>query len=209
MLKEALEFRYATKKFDRNAKIDHVLLQQCFETARLAPSSYGLQPYRFLTITDQALREKLAPVCYNQPQITTCSVLLVGQARKKIDEAFIERYLENIAAERNVTLESLAGYRQMMLNMIVNGGASDQEQLSWTQKQLYLGLGVLIGALAEARIDACPMEGFIPQEVDRVLETDRDYHSSVLLAVGLRDVSDQAAMMKKVRWPLYDLFVEG
>jgi nitroreductase len=208
-LHSALHYRYATKQFDTTKTLEYSLILECLEAARLAPSAYGLQPYRYLLISDRELKVKLSPVCYNQPQIQDCTYLIVGQARRFIDLAFVEKYIALVAQERQQSLESLQSYKDRLLTQIVQG-LSQEAQFSWAQKQLYLSAGVLIAQAALRKVDVCPMEGFSPQGVDGVISGIHGgaYQSSILLAAGLRLESDLASKWKKVRWPLDQLVQE-
>ena len=120
-LLDALKWRYATKKFDPSKKISAAEWATLEQALVLTPSSYGLQPWKFLVITDAALKAKLRPVSWNQSQIEDCSHLVVFLAKEDITEADVDRFVARIAEVRGVTAESLAGYKGFMMGDLVNG----------------------------------------------------------------------------------------
>jgi nitroreductase len=206
MFIHALEQRYATKQFDTTKKITKQQLNSILEAGRLAPSSYGLQPYRFVVVESLSAREALKAFCFHQPQIVQASHLVLIQARKSIDVAFIEDFIALIAQERSLPLESLNEYRTMMINTVVDGHLV-KDVLAWSQRQAYIALGFMLFAAALEHIDACPMEGFIYSQVDDYLKTDSFYQTTALLTLGYRDQHDSFAQYKKVRRSHQDLIV--
>lgn len=167
---EQFRWRYATKKFDTSKKIAPDLWRSIEEAAVLAPSSYGLQPWKFLVIDNPATRAKLREASWNQPQITDASHLVVFCRRANLDTAYVDRYIAHIAKTRGVPLEALAGFRDMMLGSIgtpanLPGGAMD----TYTRSQTYIALGFALAAASMLGVDACPMEGFNPAAYDEVL----------------------------------------
>ena len=122
----------------------------------------------------------------------------------KIDEEEVDTFLEFTAKTRNTPIEKLDGYRSVLLGFLKN---FDEEQLvHWAAKQSYLALGQVLTSAAMLGIDACPMEGFIPAEYDRILGlTHRHLTSSVACAFGYRAEEDKYATMAKVRYPSEDV----
>ncbi len=200
---KALHYRYATKQFDPTKSVPPHLILNCLEAARLAPSSYGLQPYRYVVVSRGELKNSLSSSCYNQPQIQDCDTLLIAQARKNITLEEVDAFMALIGSERQQSIESLQPYRDLIASQIVQGLPQDLH-LSWAQRQLYLSAGLLIAEAALYKIDVCPMEGFNPESLDRTLPlTDlHQYQSTLLLAVGYRKETDPALARKKVRWPI-------
>lgn len=200
---EHLKWRYAAKRFDPEGRVsdeDWAVLEKAL---LLAPSSYGLQPYRFTVVTDPALKAKLSPACYGQPQITECSHLVVFTARKDLLSEHVEEYASLIVETRGAPRETLDGFVAMIEGMrgqLESSGAST----SWSQRQAYIALGFLLETAALMRIDACPMEGFQPEKVDKILGL-TDYTSTVLCALGYRSEEDRLAAAKKVRFSAAEL----
>lgn len=197
---DALQFRYATKQFDPARKIDHTTWAALEESLVLTPSSFGLQPWKFLVITDQAVREQLVEHTWGQRQVADCSHLVVMTVRTSVDEAYIDRFIARIAEVRGVPSESLAGYRGMM------AGSLGMMTPDWAARQAYIALGQFMLAAAMLGIDTCPMEGFLPAKYDEILGlTAQGLTTAVLCPSGFRAATDKYANLPKVRWVADDL----
>jgi nitroreductase len=204
-LLEALRWRYATKIFDPSRTIPSEAWQALEEALVLTPSSYGLQPWKFLVIQDQTLREELRPHSWNQSQITDCSHLVVFLAKRTITAADADRLVTTIASARGQQPEDLAGYRQMMQVDLIEGPRRLEIE-RWTSNQLYIALGNLMTSAALLGIDTCAIEGFSPDEYDRILGLERgDYRARVVCAFGYRSDDDKYATLAKVRYQATDL----
>lgn len=200
----ALKWRYAVKKFDAARKLTPEQLAALEESAILAPSSFGLSPWKIIVIEDKALREKLKAVSWNQPQVVDASHLFVFCRRKGMDKAEIARYIDRIAEVRKVDRASLAGYENMMGGYVDN---AKPEQLDvWTSRQTYIALGFVLQTAALLGIDTCPMEGFDAGQYDQLLGLkDTLYSSTVILPVGYRAADDSYAALPKVRFDKKDV----
>jgi len=199
-LLSALQWRYATKTFDPSRRIDPVTWEALEEALVLTPSSYGLQPWRFLVIDDPELRTRLRPHAWNQPQITDASHLVVFLVRRSIEAADLDRLIERMGALRGSPPERLQAYRQAMENDLINGPRSQVINI-WASNQVYIALGNFMTAAAMLRVDTCAIEGFSPAEFDRLLDLDNtDYRSAVVCAAGYRDPADAYANQAKVRY---------
>jgi nitroreductase len=204
-----LNWRYATKKFDATKKIPAATWQQIENSLVLAPSSYGLQPWKFVTVADAALREKLKPVGYNQPQITDASHLVVLARKTEVTPADVNAYIARISEVRKVPVEALKGYADMMIGSVTNpshlpGGSMD----TYTRSQVYIALGFGLYTAALLGVDACPMEGFDPVKFDELLGLKSlGYKASVMATFGYRAVDDATASMAKVRVKHEDAFI--
>ncbi|MFW6730374.1 MAG: NAD(P)H-dependent oxidoreductase [Synechococcus sp.] len=204
-LLEALRWRYATKAFDAGRSIPDDLWQTLEDTLVLTPSSYGLQPWRFLVIRDAALKAELRPHSWNQSQITDASHLVVLLSRRHIDGRDLDRLIEATASSRGLDPTTLAGYRQMMAKDLVDGPRSATIE-RWASNQVYIALGNLMTAAALLGIDTCPIEGFSPPDYDRLLGLDdSDYRSCVVCACGYRSSEDRYAGLAKVRFDRSEL----
>src|SRR5580658_9713741 len=107
-LLEQLNWRYATKQFDPNRKISAADWTTLEEALRLTPSSGGLQPWKFVVITDPAVRAKLQLVSYGQPQIVEASHLVVFAGKSNFNETDVDAHLQNVSQTQNVPIEALA-----------------------------------------------------------------------------------------------------
>lgn len=200
---ESLKWRYATKKFDPAQKVAEGDLNELLEVLRLAPSSFGLQPWSFMVITNPELRKKLQEHAWGQSQVVDASHLIVLTARTDLDEAYVKHYIDEVAEQRDIPEESLKGYHDMMSGFIQ--GKPKEELVVWAQKQAYIALGMLLEAAALKRIDACPMEGFDSAKFDEILGL-TNTTTTVLCPIGYRG-DDPVAKLAKVRFKKEDVVV--
>jgi nitroreductase len=202
-----LQWRYATKAFDPARKIPHETWAALEQALILSPSSYGMQPYRFVIVTDPAVREKLVPASWNQRQPADCSHYVVFAARAANAEADVDRYLERVAEVRRGTVEALGGFKRMLMADVVNGPRGEIA-LEWATRQAYIALGNFMTAAAVIGIDTCPMEGFDPAQYDAILDLPaRGLHAVVACAAGYRAGDDKYAGLPKVRMPADELVI--
>jgi len=204
-LVQALKWRYATKVFDPNKKIPDDLWQALKQALVLSPSSYGLQPYRFLLINNAAKRAELLPHSWNQKQVVDASHYIVFTARTKMTEADVDKLIQHTSQTRHIPAESLNSYRGMMVGDLVNGPRSKMAH-EWATRQAYIALGNLMTCAAVLGVDTCPMEGFSPPDYDRVLGLENSgYAAVVCCALGYRSANDKYAGLAKVRYEPADL----
>ncbi len=211
-LLKSLEWRYATKVFDPARKIPADLWQTLERALVLTPSSYGLQPYQFLVIRDPAKRAELLPHSWGQKQVVDASHFVVFTAKTKMTEADVDRLIRRTVEVRNMPAEALTkndsqlvAYRGMMLGDVVHGprGKTAHE---WAARQACIALGNLMTCAAVLGVDACPMEGLVPAEFDRVLNLNGSgYATVVACALGYRSLGDKYAKLAKVRYDTKDL----
>ena len=202
---ESLKWRYATKKFDATKKISKKNLETLLEGVQLSASSYGLQPYQIFVIEDSEIREKLKSAAWNQTQLTDASQVVVFANHKRLDEAYVDNYIKNIAETRDMKVEDLQGMADMIKNSTLQMPAEMQNE--WAQKQCYLALGFLLNTAAELKIDVCPMEGFSAEEFDNILGLqEKGLHTAVIACIGYRSEEDKYQHAAKVRKSTEDLF---
>lgn len=201
----ALQWRYATKVFDATKKIPADIWHTLEQALVLTPSSYGLQPYRFLDIRDPARRAALLPHSWGQKQVVDCSHFVVLTARTNMTEADVDKFIIRNSQVRGVPAEALKTYRGMMLSDVVNGPRGKVAH-EWAARQVYIALGNLMTCAAVLGVDACPMEGLVPEEYDRLLGlTGSGYATVVACALGYRAGSDKYAGQTKVRYETADM----
>ncbi len=194
-----LDWRFATKQFDTEKPVSEGDLNKVLEAVRMAPTSFGLQPFQVVVVTDGALRSKLREASWGQPQVTDASHLLVFCARTDI-AAHIDRCIDLIAggdAEKKAGLQS---YRVMMDQTV--GALDVSASLTWSAKQAYIALGFALAACAELSIDSCPMEGFSGEAYDQLLGLEDHLKSVVLLPIGYRAAEPERP---KARFPLEEV----
>lgn len=203
----SLRWRYATKKFDPAKKITPEVWASLEEALVLAPSSYGLQPWKFLVVTDPSVREKLRPHAGGQAQTVDCSHFVVFAVRQDLGEDHIDRYLDRIVEVRGVARESLVGFRKMLVTSLQQAAAKGVLN-QWQTHQVYIALGQFMTAAALLEIDTCPMEGISPEKFDEVLALEgTGYRTVVACAAGYRASEDKYARTPKVRFSAKDVIV--
>jgi nitroreductase len=201
---EQLNWRYATKSYDRTRKVSAEDWKALEQALMLAPSSFGIQPYKFLVITDPEIREKLKPAAYGQPAVTDASHLVVVAYKKSLTDADIEHFVDRITEVRGQARETLGDYENVMKGSAQKATAGGYIE-TWNSRQAYIALGFLLETAALLGIDATPMEGFDAPQFNEILGLD-DYSAVVLAAVGYRDAgSDWLASLPKVRMPEREL----
>lgn len=201
-----LGWRYAVKKFDATRKIPDATWSALERALVLSPSSYGLQPWRFVVITNPEVKAKLPALSWNQMQPKDCSHFVVFAARKGIQEQDVRNYVDLIMRERGASAESLAGFADTMLGTVRN---TPKDKLDiWTSRQAYIALGFFLSACAMLEIDACPMEGIQAPEYDKLLGLEAMGYTAVVgAAAGYRASDDWLAGLKKVRYGAKDVIV--
>jgi nitroreductase len=202
----ALHWRYAAKRMN-GMKIPKVKLDVILDAISLAPSSFGLQPYSVLVIENKEMLQKIKPLAMNQPQITEASSLLVFATWDKLTSEKINIYIEDIAKQRNVSVDSLKEVKQIIEAQL---NKNDADNFIWNSKQTYIALGIALVAAAEIEIDSTPMEGFDNKLLDELLNLkELGLRSSVLMTLGYRDIkTDYLVNLKKVRRDKEKLFIQ-
>ena len=195
-----LRWRYATKQFDPSRKVPAADWKTLEETLVLTPSSFGLQPWRFIVVTDQATKEKLVPASWGQRQVADASHVVVFAIRKNVGPADVDRYLARIAEVRGVGVDSLNGFREVLTGFLAQpADAFDANE--WSSRQVYIALGNFLTSAALLGIDTCPMEGIEPVRYDEVLGlAEQGYQTVVVAAAGYRAAEDKYAALPKVRF---------
>ena len=204
-LLSALNWRYATKQFDPQHAIPADLWSTLLASLVLTPSSYGLQPWKFLVVDDPAVRQQLKAASWGQGQVVDAAHHVVFLAKNEISEADVAKLITATATARGIPLEKLAGYQGMMVGDLVNGPRA-QWIGEWAARQVYIALGQFMLSAAALGIDACPMEGLDPVAYDRILGvTGTGYRTVVACPVGYRAAADKHAGLAKIRYPASEL----
>ena len=192
---EAMNFRHACKVFDDIKKIQSEDLDFILEVGRLSPSSFGMEPWKFLVVQNQDLKEKLRPFCWNQPQITTCSDLVV--ILSKIDDLKPQNeYVGKMFARRNLSEENYEKYLNLYANHLSHTMSSDENILAWGARQCYIAIGNMMSGAASIGIDSCPIEGFEKEKIEEILQLDSSrYQLAVIVAFGYR-INEQSEKLR-------------
>jgi nitroreductase/dihydropteridine reductase len=188
--------RYATKKFD-GRKIPEQKINELLELVRFAPSAINLQPWKIKVVTDQKVKEALRPAAFDQEQVTSCSHLLVFCADPDYDSLIIR--LGTLLKKNGVPDE----VQKMVIGMAVQftKPMSPDQKLAWSEAQTYLALGNALNGAKSLGFDSCPMGGFDPKEVARILKIPAPLVPAMLCPVGY--AADKP--MPKLRFPKEDI----
>jgi len=193
---EAMDFRHACKIFDDTKKISNEDMKFILEVGRKSPSSFGMEPWKFSVITNEELKAKLKPCCWNQPQITTCSHLVIYLAA-----------IENVKPQsgiprkkfsrRQMPKEKYDFYLKLYADSLKDTLSTNEKVLAWTAKQNYIAMGNMMTAAAIRGIDSCPIEGFDKVKVEKVLDLDTSkYQVAVIVSFGYR-INKQSAQLRE------------
>lgn len=201
---DSLKWRYATKIFDSNKKISPDDWSALEESLVLTPSSFGLQPWKFIIVENPDLKEALLPHSWHQSQVVNCDKVVVFAAKKALAENDVDLFTTSIASTRGVTTSDLKEYRDLMAGFVSR--MSNDELTVWAKNQVYIALGQFMTSAAVLGIDACPMEGIVPTEYDKLLGLeDSGYTTTLACPVGYRSTDDKYAELAKVRYPIQDI----
>jgi len=204
---DALEWRYATKKFDDQKKIDSAKIELIKKAFNLTATSYGLQPLKLVIVKDEELKQQLFEKSYNQMQLKTASHVLVICIENTIDANFIEENFELQKQIRQAKDEVVKPFRDFLIKDFTN--RNEQQIKAWGINQAYLAMGNLLTICAAEKIDSCPMEGFKAEAYDDILNLhDKGISSALVLPIGYRAEDDKFAGFKKVRRPLEETIIE-
>lgn len=201
---DALKWRYATKQFDPDRTIPEDTWKVIEESLVLTPSSFGLQPWKFIVVQDEVIRELLFAESWQQAQVTDASHFVVLTVRTDLTMADIERWMECSAQAHGKSVEDLKGLKGMIAGFADH--QTPEQRLEWNTRQSYIALGQLMAVAAVMGIDACPMEGINPKAYNTLLELeDTGYTTVVACALGYRSDSDKYATTPKARYPLNEV----
>ena len=204
---KALEWRYATKKFDSEAIIPEKTIDLLKNAFNLTASSYGLQPVKLLMVSNKSTLSDLVPLSMNQNQVGQASHLCVFCVETNIDETYIRAFFDRIKSTNHTPDEVLNPFRSSVISSFKQ--KSDDDIFKWGAKQAYLAMGNMLTVCATQEVDACPMEGFDPVEYDRFFKlNEQGLRSVLIMPIGYRASDDMFGAMKKVRKPLDQSIIE-
>ena len=189
-----MDFRHACKIFDETKKISDEDMHYILEVARKSPSSFGMEAWKFLVITNDKLREELKPFCWNQPQITTCShlvVVLAGIETLKVSSGVVRSQL----MRRSMPEDKLDSFIELYASHLSNV-LDDDKIYQWSARQTYIAAANMMSAAAFIEIDSCPIEGFEKENVEKVLELDTSkFQVAMILPFGYR-INEQSQQLR-------------
>jgi nitroreductase len=193
---EAMDFRHACKIFDETKKVSDEDMKFILEAGRKSPSSFGMEAWKFLVITNEELKAKLRPACWDQVQITSCShlvIVLAGIEGVKPESGIPEKRF----SRREMPKEKLDFYLGLYAGHLKNTLSSDENIFAWTAKQTAFAAGNMMTAAAIKGIDSCPIEGFDKVKVEEILGLDtKKYQLSLVLPFGYR-INEQSKQQRE------------
>lgn len=183
---EAMEFRHACKIFDENKKISETDMNEILDFGRLSPSSFGMEAWKFLVISNEDLKAKIKPACWDQVQVTSCShlvIVLAGIDSVKVESGEVEKRFARSGMDR----ESLDFYLGLYAGHLEETLKSDENIYAWTAKQAYIASANMMTGAATKGIDSCPIEGFDKKQVEEILDLNTTKHQvAMVLPFGYR-----------------------
>ena len=204
---ESLNWRYAVKKFNQNKTLSNTQIKTLKEAFNLTATSYGLQPLKLLVINNKTIQKELVLHSWNQSQVLEASHLLVICVPKVYDKKEVENYFNLVQKIRNTEDSIINPFKKFLTAEIEK--KTQEELFVWNKNQAYLALGNLLTVCALEKIDACPMEGFVPEKYDEILKlNEQNLSSALVLPVGFRADDDYMKDLKKVRKELDDVVIE-
>lgn len=204
---ENLQWRYAVKKFDKNKYVSEDRINTLKEAFNLTATSYGLQPIKLVILKNKEIQHRLVEHSWEQQQVAQASHVLILCIQTNLSEIDVENYFKKVKAVRNTPDEIITPFKDYLKESIKNKSIEDLHL--WAKNQAYLALGNLLTVCANEKIDSCPMEGFIPEKYDEILElTPKNLTSVLVLPVGYRAEDDFMKDQKKVRKNLEEIVIE-
>lgn len=204
---DSLNWRYATKKFDSKRKLSDSQINILKKAFNLTASSYGLQPIKLVVISNQKIKNNLLKFSMNQQQVIQCSHLLIICIESNINKSYIESYFKRVIDIRKTNPIVLESFKESIINEF--NDMSNTSIINWSINQAYLALGNLMTVCSVEGIDSCPMEGFLPEKYDEILDLkSKNLKSVLVMPVGYRSVNDQFSSFKKVRKDINDNTIE-
>ncbi|MDP3314243.1 NAD(P)H-dependent oxidoreductase [Lutibacter sp.] len=204
---ESLNWRYATKKFDPLKKISSAKIELLKEAFNLTPTSFGLQPIKMIVVQNEELQEKFVAHSYFQRQVADASHVLILCIEKDTTSKDINAYFDLEKKVREIDEDVVATFRKQLIEMYENKSLQEKQQSAIFQT--YIALGNLMTVCALEKIDACPIEGFIPSKIDELLQLNKiNLQSVLMLPIGYRAEDDIMSTMKKVRKSIKETIIE-
>jgi len=204
---KSLQWRYACKKFDERKVLSDEQIERLCEAFNLTATSFGLQPIKLIVIKDKELRKELIPYSFNQKQVYNASHLFVLCIQDEFTEEDIDAYFDLEVKVRATSETILDPFRKQVKSVYSKKSTSDKHHTAINQA--YIALGNLLAVCAMEQIDSCPMEGFLPEKYDELLQLkERNLKSVLLLPVGIRAVDDFMSKLEKVRKPLEESIIK-
>lgn len=194
---DAYMFRFACKKFIADRIIPEGDFNTILEAGRMSPSSFGFEPTHLVVVQNPELREKIKEAAFNQLQITTCSHLVLILTRKPVEMTansdYLRGFLKKVKHMNEPDIDGMMKYFYLFEKENFKLIEDDRYMFDWASKQAYIILGNMLTTAALLGIDSSPMEGFNPEEIQKILKEDMyidtdKFGISVIAAFGYRDM---------------------
>lgn len=205
---DAMMFRHACKEFDARKKISEDDFNAILEMGRLSPSSFGLEPWKFLIVQNPDLREKLGAAAWGaQGKLETASHFMLILARKKKGMIYGSEYIEHMLKDVHQLPEDViklyGQFYEKFQKEDFNLLESDRTLFDWASKQTYIALANMLNGAAYMGIDSCPIEGFDGELIEKFLEEElhidsQEYGLSVMAAFGYRTKEPRAKSRQEI-----------
>lgn len=195
---DALAWRYSAKMFDTARKVSDEDLRMILEAGRLAPSSQGLEPWKFLVVEDPAIRAKVRAGTFDQPKVTDAPYLVVLATRRDAPQQIAADRVARVARANGTDPSTLGDMRASLEKSAA--AMTDEERTQWYARQTYLPFGFMMFAAALLGVDTGVAGIGNQQAVDEALDLPaQQMTATAVLAIGYRDPNDPAAARPKVR----------
>ncbi len=198
---KAINFRHACKQFNPGKKIEKADMELIMTAAHLSPSSFGLEPWKFLVISSDKVKKKLRPFCWDQPQITEASHVIAILSKPGLTIPSNEYVVQNFK-RRGFSPDATNAYIAKYKDHIETEVYPRMTPYAWASKQCYIALANIMTTAASEKIDSCPIEGFEKDGVEKALNIDTSiYEVSVIVALGYR----AGKQSKRLRHPIENI----
>jgi len=204
---EKLKHRFATKIFDPSFHITEDLEDKIEDILNLAPTSFGLQPFKLIKISAKKDREAIKKISWEQGQITDCSLLYILAVETDVN-VVLARYEKLQTNMRNVDDKKAKEYSKFIRNFLDQKSSDSSFYETWATRQLYLAMGFFLSVATFLGVDTAPMEGFDEDKLNKLFNLDKyNLSSKVLLCIGRRAASDGYPKLAKIRKSKSDLVI--
>ncbi|WP_295699493.1 NAD(P)H-dependent oxidoreductase [uncultured Helicobacter sp.] len=188
---ESIYFRHACKLFDDKKKIPQEQFDEILEVGRMAPSSFGMEPTRLIVVRSEAAKEALRPLCWDQPQITTASEVVVFKSLQN-DLVPPSEYAKQNALRRKIDLSKYETFSKRLGDYLKSRGFVDEKIAYWSALQAYITATYMVAYASYLNIDTCYIEGFEKNKVEELygLDTFKE-QVSLIVCFGYRGKEQQ------------------
>lgn len=190
----ALESRFTCKRYSPEGHIPDSAFTAILEAGRLSPSSFGLEPWKFLVIENKDLLGEILQVSWGAKRNADRTVVILAKRGVTIESDWFRDINGRIKGMAPADIETLAerfdSFQKNDLHLL----DSDRSLFDWASKQTYIVLANMLTAAAVMGVDATPVEGYNSDALtgllaDRELLDPQEWGVSVLVQFGIHDPS--------------------